>query len=99
MPKKRTAPAASIWVATAEAVEVRGGRLQQLEIDQLTVNVNVFLNHMNEVLKNTPEKVGKFQFVEFEVSAEVSAEGQLVLMGTGGKAGLTGGLKFVFRRV
>ncbi len=99
MPKKQTAPKTSVWVATAEPVEVRGGQFRQLEIAQLTVNVNVFLEHMHEVLKSTPEKVGKFQFLEFEVSAEVSAEGQLVLMGAGGKAGLTGGLKFVFRRV
>jgi len=99
MPKKKPQSKSTIWVATAEPVGLRGSRLQQLNVDQVAVNVNLFLGQMGNVLKSTPEKLGKFQFVEFEVYAEISGEGQLVLLGTGGKAGATGGLKFVFRRV
>lgn len=88
----------TIWVLVSESVDVRGGQFQELEVDQLAVNINLFLDQMGTVLSKTPEKMGKFQFVEFELSVEISAEGQVILMGTGGKAGATGGIKFVFRR-
>ena len=42
--------------------------------------------------------MGQFQFDAFEVSAQISAKGSLSLLGTGGQAGASGGLKFVFRR-
>ena len=53
---------------------------------------------MNDVLEKTPPKMGRFQFVEFEIHAEVTAKGKLAILGSGGEAGVTGGLKFVFRR-
>ncbi len=88
----------TLWVATSESVEMRGDQFQELDVDQFAVNVNVFLAQMGTVLQKAPEKMGKFQFVEFEVSAEISAEGQVILMGAGGKVGATGGIKFVFRK-
>jgi hypothetical protein len=96
--KKKTSSKSSLWVATAESTSVRGGFIKQIDVDQVAVNVNLFLTQMSGVLGNTPEKLGKFHLDEFEVHADISAEGQLVLLGTGGKAGITGGLKFVFRR-
>jgi hypothetical protein len=99
MPKRKAQPQSTIWVATAEAVEMRGGRIRQLDVDQLAVNINLFVEQMGSVLKNTPEKLGKFQFAEFEVHADITAEGQLALLGTGGKLGVMGGLKFMFRRL
>lgn len=87
----------TIWVITGEpATRSRG--MRELKIEELSVNVNLFLDQMNDVLAKSPEKLGKFQFVEFEVHAEVSAKGTLALLGTGGEAGATGGIKFVFRR-
>jgi hypothetical protein len=98
MPRKKSQPEPKIWVATAEAIEARGVGLQQLDIDQLAANVSLFVEQMGGLLKNTPEKLGKFQFVEFEVHADISGEGQLTLLGTGAKVGAAGGIKFVFRR-
>jgi len=49
-------------------------------------------------LEKTPEKLGKFQFEEFEVYAEITGKGTLAILGTGGEIGATGGLRFVFRR-
>jgi hypothetical protein len=69
-----------------------------LKIEEFSGTVNLFINQIGGILEKTPEKLGKFQFVEFEVNAEVSAKGTLSLLGTGGEAGVTGGLKFVFRR-
>lgn len=87
----------TIFVVTADAA--RGGGLRsRLKIEELSANVNQFLEQLGMLLGKTPERVGAFQFMEFEVHAEVSAKGTLALLGTGGEAGATGGLKFVFRR-
>ena len=54
---------------------------------------------MSDVLEKSPEKVGKFHFAEFEVYAEITAKRSLALPGTGGEAGASGGIKFVFCRL
>lgn len=87
----------TILVITGSST-TRGGSLRELKVEELSVNVILFLEQMDRVLTKTPEHLGEFQFVEFEVSAEVTAKGMLAILGTGGEAGATGGLKFVFRR-
>ena len=93
-------PQNQIWVVTAETGAVRSGgrRLKQFSAEELSVNINLFLEQMGKTLEKTPQKIGPFQFVEFEVSAELTAKGSLALMGTGGEAGASSGIKFVFRR-
>ncbi len=73
-------------------------RKLDLDVNQLAVNVNLFISQMNQVMAKTPEKVGKFRLAEFEVSAEINGKGQVILLGTGGEIGMSGGLKFVFKR-
>lgn len=87
-----------VWVVTGEP-QARGDRLRELKVEELSVNVNLFLEQMGNVLENTPHKLGKFQFVEFEIHAEITAKGTLAVLGTGGEVGAGGGLKFVFRRL
>ncbi len=98
MPSKKTRKQSMVWIATAESVQMRGGELRELDVNQIGGNVNLFLGQMGTILKDTPDKLGPFQFVEFEVHADISAEGQIILLGTGGKVGASGGIKFVFRR-
>jgi hypothetical protein len=88
----------TIWVVTGETVVTRGGGMKQLKVEELAVNVNLFIEQMGSILEKTPEKVGKFHFDEFEVSAEITGKGSLAILGTGGEIGATGGLRFVFRR-
>jgi len=80
------------------AVGTRGGGPQPLRIEELAVNVNVFIQQMGKVLESAPEKLGKFGFDEFEIHAEITADGTLALLGSGLHAGASGGLRFVFRR-
>jgi hypothetical protein len=87
----------TIFVVTADAARGVGLR-SRLKLEELSENVNLFLDQMGTVLSKAPPRVGAFQFVEFEVHAEISAKGTLALLGTGGEAGATGGVKFVFRR-
>jgi hypothetical protein len=87
----------NIWIVTA-ASETRGLGRREVKVDELSVNVNLFLDQLGSILERTPDKLGKFQFTEFEIHAEVSAKGTLAILGTGSEAGVTGGLKFVFHR-
>jgi hypothetical protein len=88
----------TITVVAAES-GTRGRSATKLNVGELSANVKLFLEQMGSVIDNTPASLGSLQFVEFEVHAEVTAKGTLSLLGTGGEAGATGGLKFVFRRV
>jgi hypothetical protein len=88
----------TILVVTGDAVSTRGGGVKPLKVDELSVNVNLFIEQMGGLLEKTPEKLGKFQFEEFEVYAEITGKGTLAILGTGGEVGATGGLRFVFRR-
>jgi hypothetical protein len=88
----------TIWVVTGETVVTRGGEMKQLKVEELAVNVNLSIEQMGSILEKTPEKVGKFHFDEFEVSAEITGKGSLAILGTGAEVGATGGLRFVFRR-
>jgi len=71
---------------------------EQLKVDVLAESVNLFLTQIEGMLEKTPDQVGKFRFTEFTVTAEVSAEGSLMLLGTGGKVAGKGGLTFKFQR-
>jgi len=90
----------TILVRTVDTTTVRkaGIRPRELEVEVLAENVNIFLVQMEQILKKTPEDVGKFRLTEFTVSAEISGKGELALMGTGVEVGAQGGLTFKFER-
>ncbi len=88
----------TILVVTGDSITTRGGGVKPLKVDELSVNINLFIEQMGNLLEKTPEKLGKFHFEEFEVYAEVTGKGTLAILGTGGELGATGGLRFVFRR-
>lgn len=70
-----------------------------IKVSQLAGNVRLFMQQMEALLADTPTQIKNFEFVEFEVSAGVTASGQLALLGVAGaEAGVEGGLKFVFKR-
>lgn len=89
-----------MWVATVDDAANRGNVFTtKIEIETLADNMTLFLSQIEKILEKTPDTVQKFQLIEFEVDAQISAKGQLVLLGTGGEIGGSGGLKFVFRKV
>jgi hypothetical protein len=92
----------TILVRIAEDIdeaEFRVGKVRELSVDELTENVNQFLARVESMLRNTPAVVADFRFVELEVSAEGSAEGNLSLMGAGVGVTARGGLTFRFHSV
>jgi hypothetical protein len=90
----------AILITTVDSIDtpMRGYGPARLEVGVLAENVSLFLTQIEEVLEKAPDEVGKFKFTEFTISAEVSAEGKLILAGTGIEAGATGGLTFKFER-
>jgi hypothetical protein len=91
----------TMWVVTGEPIATRGTGIKQakpLKVDVLTENIQLFIWQMGNILEKTPEKLGGFNFEELEVHAEVNGKGSVMLFGTGGEIGATGGLRFVFRR-
>ena len=89
-----------IWVATGDTgiPGTRGSNLQPMKVHELAVNVNVFIEQVGKVLESTPDVLGPFHFDEFEIHAEISADGTIAILGSGVHAGASGGLRFVFRR-
>lgn len=88
----------TILVRTGDATVRRGAGANELKVQILAENVNIFLTHIEEIVMNAPDDVGKFRFTELSVSAEISANGKLVLLGSGVETGIRGGLTFKFER-
>jgi len=95
-----------LTIVTAEEEEIEGMRSVggvltkklEIDVDQLAVNINIFLNQIGRVMAETPNTVGKFHLAEVEISAEITGKGQVVLWGVGGEVGAGGGIKFVFKK-
>lgn len=89
----------AIWVVASENMALRGeSSFRKLKIEELSVNFNLFLEQIGSLLDKTPEKFGKFHLDEFEVHAEITGKGELVIKGATGELREMGGLRFVFRR-
>jgi hypothetical protein len=57
-----------------------------------------FVDSVREVITGLPEAVGKYQLDQVTVTAEVSAKGQISLLGSGGEIAGKSGLTFTFTR-
>ena len=96
----QTDPTQFIWVTTVDDAASRRDIFKaKLEVETLAENMTQFLGQIEQILSKTPDTVEKFQLVEFGVEAQVSAKGQLVLLGAGGEVGGSGSLKFTFRKI
>lgn len=95
-PTEHASTEGTIDVVTSSSV--RGRNIRPIPIIEVTQNIRIFIQQIDSMLSNTPSEIGGFQFDEFEVFAEITAKGTLAILGTGGEAGASGGVKFVFRR-
>jgi len=69
-----------------------------VNIEDLQTNINIFLVKMDEIIKKSPEKIGRFNLDTIEIHAEVNGEGQVGLLGTGVTVGGTAGITFVLSK-
>ena len=90
----------TILVHTTDTEITRGPRsgIKEINVQALGDNVNIFLTQISTILEKSPQDVGIFKLTKFTVSAEVSATGQLIVLGSGGSASAKGALTFEFER-
>ncbi|MEM7717075.1 MAG: hypothetical protein AAF349_26585 [Cyanobacteria bacterium P01_A01_bin.68] len=88
----------TILVRTSNSTDTRRVQSKELKVDVLTENVKIFLEQVKSILQSAPDEVGKFSFSEVTVSAEISANGKVILLGSGLETGIQGGLTFKFKR-
>lgn len=73
-------------------------RPKEFDVETLEDGVSDFLSTLHGVLGKAPKTIGEFRLREFTVSAEITAEGKLSVLGVGGGVGTTGGLTFTFEQ-
>lgn len=77
----------------------RGPRPVAVKAAEMTAQVRAFLLKMETLLSEVPTRLGEYDLAEFEVSAGVTASGELVLFGVANVGGsVESGLKFVFKK-
>jgi hypothetical protein len=77
--------------------EWRLGRAE-VPVDVFQARVTKFLESMRGVIADVPAAFGKYQLDQVTISAEVSAKGQISLLGSGGELAGKSGLTFTFTR-
>lgn len=97
-------------VPNDEDLHRRGGgilrklpEIKSVDVSTLQTQVNIFLQQLNVVMSETPEKVGEFTLAEFEVTAGIVIQGKgqigIAILGQAELSGqINAGLKFVFKR-
>jgi len=105
MPKKtagKNAPQV-LSVLGYEDLEERGTFARQvvrnvIDVETLSTEVQAFMDAMARIIGKLTKEVGEYHMDTIEVTAEISAKGQVSLLGTGGEVAGTGGLTFTFKR-
>lgn len=101
----------TIWIVTDDASQASDPHRSYREIAQekgVKVSVPALEQKMSRFLKSVSrifhqaeqetQKNSGMQLDEIELSVEISGEGEIKLMGTGGKAGSKGAIKLTFKR-
>ena len=101
----------TIWVITAEPVppQTKTTRIGvpekaplpagvQIDVGKLKASMQAFLDNVREIVGVGVEDVGPFRLTQISLSATISADGELKLLGAGVGMGLSGGLNFVLTR-
>jgi hypothetical protein len=73
--------------------------VNSVSVSVLKKNMGSFLSQLKELLDNGSDKIGAFEISEIEVSAQITGDGQVALLGSGVKIEAQGGIKFTLCRV
>ena len=74
------------------------GVINAISVSSLKANMEHFFNQLHEILDSGKDKIGAFQVEQVEVSAQITGDGKVCLMGSGVEVGVQGGIKFVLKR-
>jgi hypothetical protein len=72
--------------------------LSAVSVSVLKKNTERFFGQLREILDAGGDKIGAFEVAEVEISAQITGDGQVCLLGSGVKVEMQGGIRFVLRR-
>jgi len=73
--------------------------INEVSIDKLKDNMNQFLSYLRGLMESGEARLGAFEISEIEVTAQITGDGRVGLMGTGVEVGASGGIKFTLTKV
>jgi len=95
----------TLTVVTTKPSKLRGAREeaqklleQSIPIDKLKQSFAQFLNGLHQIVEVQESQTGEFVLEEITFSAEIGAEGDFKLLGTGVGVSATSGVSFTLRR-
>ena len=83
---------------------MRGGvskaaeRVAAVDVSVLRSNVQRFLDQIHELVDAEGRRSSPFKVKRIQVSAQISAEGKVALLGSGAKVGTSGTVQFILER-
>lgn len=102
----------TIWIVTSDTIapsdssrsyrEVAQEKGVKVPLSELEQNMSHFLQSVGQIFRQAEQQTSRLsgiQLDEIELSVEISGEGEIKLIGTGGKAGGKGGIKLKFKRL
>lgn len=105
-------PEETIWIVTSDTVSSvepqrrnRDGSKEEsikVSVSELEHKMSHFLQSVGRIFQQAEHQVASslpMQLDEIELSVEISGEGEIKLMGTGGKAGGKGAITLKFKRL
>jgi hypothetical protein len=100
-----------ILVITGPSVQPAPGRVERglgdsllkkgvsaLSVSVLKKNMNAFFDQLGEIVAPGAPTVGAFELSQIEITAQITGDGKVCLLGTGAKLEVQGGIKFVLNR-
>lgn len=75
--------------------ELGRGGVNAVQVSLLKENMRKFLDQLKEILDAGSAAVGLYEVHQVEISAQITSEGKIGLLGSGLQVGVQGGLKFI----
>lgn len=72
--------------------------ISAVSVSALKENMQMFFRQLQEMVSPGKETIGAFELSQIEVTAQVTGDGKVCLLGTGAKIEVQGGIKFVLKR-
>jgi hypothetical protein len=77
---------------------VPADRIRAVSVSALKENMQAFFQHLQEIVDSGKATLGAFELSQIEVTAQVTGDGQVCLLGMGAKMEVQGAIKFVLHR-
>jgi len=73
--------------------------INAVSVSALKENMQAFFHQLQEIIGPGKETIGAFELSQIEVTAQVTGDGKVCLLGSGVKIEVQGGIKFVLNRI